>query len=158
MHVASWQDAYRGILPAHYLASLSVDERESMWRRMIEQQQGRLLVVCIADEIIGFVAFGAARDEDAPADRAEIWAIYVSAEHWSAGAGRLLWLEALDRIAADGYTSVSLWVIAGNQRAIRFYERVGFVAEPQSRKTFELGGVAVDELRFVRGSIMAGGS
>ena len=37
VHVESWQHAYRGILPEQYLASLSVAEREAMWRRMVER-------------------------------------------------------------------------------------------------------------------------
>jgi ribosomal protein S18 acetylase RimI-like enzyme len=150
VHVESWQAAYRGILPEQYLASLSVAEREAMWRRMVEQQPSHLLVARAAEQVVGFIAFGASRDEGAPIDRAEIWAIYVRAASWSSGAGRCLWLEALQRIEAEGFKSVSLWVIARNERAIRFYERAGFVVEPKSRKSFELGGTTLEELRYVR--------
>jgi ribosomal protein S18 acetylase RimI-like enzyme len=149
VHVESWQHAYRGILPEQYLASLSVTERESMWRHMVERQPAHLLVACAAGQVVGFVAFGASRDEGAPNDQAEIWAIYVKAGSWSTGVGRLLWLEALQRISTEGYKSISLWVIVGNQRAVRFYEHAGFVVEPQSRKSFELGGIALEELRYV---------
>jgi ribosomal protein S18 acetylase RimI-like enzyme len=150
VHVDSWQHAYRGILPEQYLASLSVAEREAMWRRMVERQPSHLLVARAAGQVVGFVAFGASRDEGAPNDRAEIWAIYVKSASWSTGTGRLLWLEALQRIVAEGYKSVSLWVIAANERAVRFYERAGFVVEPESRKSFELGGTTLEELRYVR--------
>jgi ribosomal protein S18 acetylase RimI-like enzyme len=150
VHVESWQRAYGGILPEQYLASLSVAEREAMWRRMVERQPSHLLVARAAGQVVGFVAFGASRDEGAPNDRAEIWAIYVKATSWSSGVGRLLWLEALQRIVAEGYKTVSLWVIAGNERAVRFYERAGFVVEPESRKSFELGGTTLEELRYVR--------
>ena len=149
VHVESWQHAYRGILPEQYLASLSVADRESMWRRLVEQQPSHLLVARALGQVVGFVAFGASRDEGAPIDRAEIWAIYVKAASWSTGAGRLLWLEALQRIVAEGYKSVSLWVIASNERAVRFYERAGFVVEPESSKSFQLGGTTLEELRYV---------
>ncbi len=149
VHVESWQHAYRGILPEQYLASLSAADREAMWRRLLEQQPSHLLVARAADQVVGFVAFGASRDKGAPIDQAEIWAIYVKAASWSTGAGRLLWLEALERIVAEGYKSVSLWVIAGNERAVRFYERAGFVVEPESRKSFQLGGTTLEELRYV---------
>ncbi|MCB9506156.1 MAG: GNAT family N-acetyltransferase [Myxococcales bacterium] len=150
VHVESWQHSYRGILPAQYLSSLSVAEREAMWRRTVERQPNRLLVACVAGAVVGFVAFGASRDEGAPSDRAEVWAIYVKAASWSTGVGRNLWLEALRHIVAQGYKSVSLWVIVGNQRAIRFYERAGFIAEPESRSSLELGGATLEELRYVR--------
>jgi ribosomal protein S18 acetylase RimI-like enzyme len=150
VHVEAWQHAYRGMLPEQYLSSLSVAERESMWRRMVDEQPAHLLLACTASQVLGFVAFGASRDEDAQKDQAEIWAIYVKAEYWSTGAGRLLWLEALQRIVTAGYKTISLWVLAGNERAIRFYGRAGFVADPQARKAFALGGVTLEELRYVR--------
>jgi ribosomal protein S18 acetylase RimI-like enzyme len=148
-HVESWQHAYKALLPAQYLAALSVSEREAMWRRMHERQPAHLLVARNAGQVVGFVAFGDSRDEGAPSDRAEVWAIYVKPAFWSVGAGRLLWLAALQRILAEGYKTVSLWVIAGNERAIRFYEHAGFVAEPESRKRFELGGAMLEEVRYV---------
>ena len=61
----------------------------------------------------------------------------------------MLWLDARQRMFAEGYKTVSLWVIAGNERAIRFYERAGFVAEVGSRKRFELGGAKLEEIRYV---------
>ncbi|WP_330861082.1 GNAT family N-acetyltransferase [Aidingimonas lacisalsi] len=121
-----------------------------MWRRMVERLPAQLLVACVAGEVVGFVAFGASRDKGEPTDRAEIFAIYVNVACWSMGAGCLLWLQAHQRIMAEGYKSVSLWVLADNERAVRFYERAGFVVDPQSRKSFELGGAMVEELRYVR--------
>jgi ribosomal protein S18 acetylase RimI-like enzyme len=150
VHVESWQRAYKKILPAAYLASLSVAEREVMWQSLVEREPSHLVLARSDNQVVGFIAFGASRDADAPADRAEIWAIYVKPAFWSAGAGRLLWLEALQRSVAEGYKSISLWVIVGNERATRFYERAGFTAEAESRKSFELGGTMLEELRYVR--------
>jgi ribosomal protein S18 acetylase RimI-like enzyme len=149
VHVESWQHAYQSILPEQYLASLSVPAREAVWRRMQERRPSHLLVARNAGQIVGFVAFGASRDEDAPQDQAEIWAIYVKPDFWSVGAGRLLWLAASRQVQAEGYNTVGLWVIAGNQRAIRFYQRAGFMAEPESRRQSELGGVVLEEVRYV---------
>lgn len=109
-----------------------------------------LLLARSAGQVAGFVAFGASRDEDAPPFGAEIWAIYVKPAFWSTGAGRRLWLAALGQMQAEGYKSISLWVIAGNDRAIRFYERAGFVAEPESRKKFAHGGATLEEVLYMR--------
>ena len=149
LHVESWRHAYRGILPEQYLASLSVVEREAMWLRIVERQPSQLLLARNANELVGFVAFGASRDKGTSSNQAEIWAIYVKPTFWSTGAGRLLWLSALQYILAEGYKSIGLWVINGNDRAIRFYERAGFVMEPHSLKSFELGGASLEELRYV---------
>lgn len=151
VHVASWREAYRELLPADYLASLSVESRETGWRRDIESGPSRVVVARAEDgRIIGFANFGACRDADAPAGRGELWAIYLEPGHWSCGVGRALCARALHELATQGYVSVSLWVMVGNARAIRFYERAGFACEPGSMKTFELGGVTLGELRFQR--------
>ena len=100
VHVESWQHAYKGLLPEAYLASLSVAEREAMWQRVVEREPSHLVLARADNQVVGFVAFGASRDEDAPAGRSEIWAIYVKPACWSTGAGRHLWLEALQRIQA----------------------------------------------------------
>ncbi|WP_161966088.1 GNAT family N-acetyltransferase [Steroidobacter cummioxidans] len=150
VHVESWQHAYKGLIPDQYLASLSVPEREAMWLRMQEQQPSHLLIARDAGQVVGFVAFGASRDSGAPEDQGEIWAIYVKPAFWSAGVGRLLCLAALQQLDVEGYGAVSLWVIVGNQRAIRFYEHAGFVLAPASRKQFELGGAMLEEVRYVK--------
>jgi ribosomal protein S18 acetylase RimI-like enzyme len=150
LHVRTWQHTYCSMLPESYLDSLSVSDREIMWRRMIDQQSAQLLVARAAEEVIGFIAFGASRDKGAPIDRAEIWAIYVAPESWSMGIGHLLWGRAEQKIIMAGYGSVSLWVLADNEKAQRFYERIGFTLEPSSRKSFELGRIEVEELRYIR--------
>ncbi|BES73198.1 GNAT family N-acetyltransferase [Marinobacter nanhaiticus D15-8W] len=149
VHVESWQVAYRDFLPADYLATLSTEKRAATWREFVTRYPGRLLVARDAEHIVGFVAFGPSRDTGAPSDRAEIWSIYVKPSSWSSGVGRCLWLAALKQIRAAGYASVSLWVIAGNERAIRFYTGTGFVPDPESRGTFEIGGTELEDVRYI---------
>jgi ribosomal protein S18 acetylase RimI-like enzyme len=149
IHVASWQAAYASLFPAQYLASLSVPEREKSWRTLLEAAASRTLVVKRHEEVLGFVSFGRCRDEGAPADRGEVWALYVSPTAWSAGAGRALWEAARVQMLHAGYAQVSLWVLSGNLRGVRFYEAAGFRREPHSEQSFELGGATVDEVRLV---------
>jgi hypothetical protein len=42
VHVASWQATYAGLLPEDYLASLSVDQREAMWKQIVRRHSDRL--------------------------------------------------------------------------------------------------------------------
>ena len=149
VHVMSWQQAYKGLLPAEYLASLSVQQREVIWRESVDKGLPQLLVAKREGEISGFAAFGPSRDEGAKPDCAEIWAIYVAPSSWSLGLGRMLWLASLEILLAQGFKTVSLWVIAGNERAIKFYSAAGFKPEPTSIKEFTLGGVQLQEIRYV---------
>ena len=81
-------------------------------------------------------------------DTAEIWAIYVLPAFWAAGVGRKLWRAARARLRAEGVHKVTLWALVGNARAARFYVAAGFATDPTSVKTFDLGGAALEEVRY----------
>jgi ribosomal protein S18 acetylase RimI-like enzyme len=149
LHVASWQQAYAHLLPAEYLASLSVARREASWRQVLAEDRSELLVARSGTEVLGFVSFGPSRDADAPAGRGEVWALYVSPGAWSTGVGRALWDAGRERLVALGFRSVSLWVLAGNERALRFYRLAGFSVEEGCETTFEMGGAMLREVRLL---------
>jgi ribosomal protein S18 acetylase RimI-like enzyme len=149
IHVATWQAAYAGILPAKFLAELSVERREAYWREEIPQGKQKLALVKVDDKTIGWMHYGACRDKDAAPASAEIWAIYVSPEFWSTGAGCQLWLHAQTRLTAEGFRSVSLWVLSTNCRAIDFYRKAGFLLDPTGSKEIEIGGTHLQEVRYI---------
>jgi ribosomal protein S18 acetylase RimI-like enzyme len=149
VHVLSWQHAYRDLMPADYLASLAVERRELTWRASLADGQPQLLVARQHEQVVGFVAFGPCRDEGSQPHCAEVWAIYLAPTAWSQGTGRRLWHAALERLVAQGYRTVSLWVLAGNERAIGFYAALGFRPDPATARTFTLGGVPLREVRQV---------
>ena len=149
IHVASWQAAYASLFSPDYLASLSVPERQKSWLALLETAASRTLVARREGEIVGFVSFGRCRDEGAPPDRGEVWALYAAPEAWSTGAGWALWEAARVQMLHAGYGQVSLWVLSGNLRGLRFYEAVGFRREPQSEQSFERGGTTLQEVRLV---------
>lgn len=76
----------------------------------------------------------------------ELLALYVAPEHWSTGAGRTLLAAASEKLAADGHRSLALWVLEGNSRARRFYERHG-LRPTGHRRTVTLGA-PVPEVRY----------
>ena len=152
IHVAAWQAAYAGIIDAAYLAALSAPQREAYWAQAIAQGDTQIL---LARDIrtgvaVGWIAVGNCRDIGAPAARGEVWALYADPAHWSQGVGRALWLQARDLLLARGKVEASLWVLAANALAIRFYERQGFVPDAEGRKTITVAGTVLDELRYVR--------
>ncbi|MEO7152050.1 MAG: GNAT family N-acetyltransferase [Burkholderiaceae bacterium] len=154
VHVASWRQAYDGLIPAAHLAALSVERRTAMWQAALAAGHPVVRVgrdargVDGAPDVVGFVAYGRSRDPDAPPGGAEVWSLYLDPSAWSQGIGRALWTAARDDLAASACRDVSLWAIDGNRRAIRFYEAAGFVAEPTSARRFELGGATLTERRY----------
>jgi len=86
-----------------------------------------------AGEAVGFVMFGPSRDDDAPTNCAEIWALYVHPSACSTGVGRKLHDGALAALAAEGSTAAALWVLHSNDRARRFYARLGWHLDAPQR-------------------------
>jgi ribosomal protein S18 acetylase RimI-like enzyme len=158
VHVRSWQHAYRGLLPQSFLDGLSVEQREAVWSSSLAQGEASVLVAEVNDRVVGFSAFGPCREEGAHSSDYEVLAIYVDPSQWSTGVGRELWLRSREAMIAQGADRVSLWVLVGNERAIRFYTAAGFQLEPGSVKAIEIGGVQAHEARYVLRSIRIGGN
>ncbi len=130
LHVQVWNESYAGLMPADVLAAWStspMNGRVARWQDWIAS--GSILLA--EDEhgrIVGFV--GAASDPDDPAAGLEVRILYVVAELYGTGLGhRLL-------VAAIGDRPAHLWVFEGNDRAVTFYQRHGFVLD---------GGVREDQ-------------
>ena len=81
----------------------------------------------------------------------EIWALYVSPEHWRQGAGLALWDGARDGLKEEGCTQVTLWVLLQNEHALRFFEQAaGFKRDMPSLKTVAFGSIKLEEIRLKR--------
>jgi ribosomal protein S18 acetylase RimI-like enzyme len=161
LHVATWQRAYEGIVPVDYLASLSVEVRTQRWREALQSGSTGLLLAREAaqpaageppaapSKAVGFVSFGKCRDKGVPDTWGEIFAIYVLPTHWSQGVGRALWLHACEGLRLQCFTHVSLWVLADNARAIRFYRRVGLAPDAGVTKPREIAGQTLLAERYL---------
>jgi GNAT superfamily N-acetyltransferase len=153
VHVASWQDAYRGHMPADYLAALDVGQRAEAWRQRLPAarlSRGDVLVAMLGEDVLGFVHYGPSRDQGAdPGRTGEIGAIYLRPESIGEGIGRLLMDEAVAGLAGHGYADATLWVLDANARARRFYERAGW-APDGAVLTDDSRGFAIREVRYRR--------
>jgi len=126
-----------------------VADREESWTSILETSASRTLVAKRNGVALGFVTFGRCRDEGASAQKGEVWALYVAPPAWATGVGWALWEAARVLMLHQGFSEVSLWVLSGNARGLRFYESVGFRREPQSEQFFERGGAKLAEVRLV---------
>ncbi|MCJ0868648.1 GNAT family N-acetyltransferase [Streptomyces sp. AP-93] len=139
VRVSSWRHAYAGLMPQSYLDGLSVAAYAEQRRAAFADPAGAVtnLVAEGPDgAVLGWAAFGPARGTDpegvAP-DEGELYTLYARPDVIGTGVGRALLAEVLRRAP---YPAVRLWVLEGNARARRFYERAGFRPD---------GGVLVDE-------------
>lgn len=151
VHVATWRSAYRGLLPDDFLAGLSVDDRRGMWERVIPRDDTTVLVATADDDVIGLCAAGLPIEEELRSPgTVQLWTLYVMESAWSTGAGRDLWLAAERDLRQRGAERVVLWVLEGNERAIRFYRRAGFEFVPNGHKILGVPGSDREELLMAK--------
>jgi RimJ/RimL family protein N-acetyltransferase len=148
VHVSAWQHAYRGMVPQAHLDRLSIADREKNWIRIFEQGEPEALVADTDGQIIGFISFGRSRSDPAVREEAEVYALYVAPAHWWTGVGWSLWQAALVRLRELGFTRVIVWVLAANERAIRFYERIGCSRSEGFETSVAIGGEKLPECRY----------
>lgn len=148
IHVRSWQEAYRGIMPDAFLAGLKAGAREESWRQTLARSGRTVIVAEDGGVVAGWAIGGASRDADAPPGTAEVYAINIDPASWRQGAGRLLMRHACARFRKEGYDRVTLWVLAENQGARRFYAALGFAVDAGDTKTGTFGGRDLVEFRY----------
>jgi ribosomal protein S18 acetylase RimI-like enzyme len=148
VHVATWREAYRELLPREFLAALSVERRVGFWDAELQVTPADRMP-WLADsggKVSGFVSAGPSRDDDAHPDTGEVYAIYVLPECWDKGVGRDLLRHAERDLIAHGYTEARLWVLADNVRARRFYEKTGWTVD--ATRTEVIGDYEMEEVRY----------
>ncbi len=151
IHIATWQAAYKDLMPQDYLDQMTVEKRQAYWREAIEYSEPQVLVATDGDKLVGFAGFDRSRDPKTRSTVGEIWAIYVTPAHWRQGVGLALWDGARDGLKEEGCTQVTMWVLLGNERALEFAEHAaGFKREMTTLKTVDFGTVKLEEIRLKR--------
>jgi GNAT superfamily N-acetyltransferase len=117
-----------------------------MWREGLSRTPrpgSATFVAVVEEEIVGFATVGASYSEEGPG---ELYAIYVDPSSWGTGAGRALIERAEASLRESGFPSALLWVLAGNERAERFYRSAGWEHDGEKEDDFQ--GARVTELRY----------
>lgn len=145
VHVASWRDAYAGLVPARVLVGLSRARLAPQWRRAIGRGGERVLVA--EDEGAGVIGFGSCGPARGPALTfgGEVYTLYVDPFHQESGAGRDLMRGLFGALASRGLGSVLIWVLAGNPARF-FYEAAGGRAVAVREEA--LWGVALPQVAY----------
>jgi ribosomal protein S18 acetylase RimI-like enzyme len=123
VHDAAWREAYLGVIPGRDLERMIQRRGPTWWRRAILGGT-RLTVLDFADQIAGYASYGRNRMPSLPFG-GEIFELYLAPEYQGAGLGRRMFQWARSDLAAHGYGSFVVWALAGNERAIDFYQRLG---------------------------------
>lgn len=149
VHVASWRTTYAGLLPADYLAGLSVEQRRANWTRELEASDPPpAWCVFVAEDpdgrVVGFASGGPQRDATSDFE-SELYAIYLLEDQQGRGVGRALARRVVEHLRSTGIASMRVWVLDGN-RAAGFYQRLGGVEV--ERKPIRIGEAEYVEIAY----------
>jgi ribosomal protein S18 acetylase RimI-like enzyme len=138
----------RTIWRAHFPGIISVEQIEYMLDRMYatetienEMRAGTCWELIREDaEAVGFLSYS----HDETATRLKLHKLYVQVARHGQGLGRASLSHVMQAAAAHGAREVSLYVNKKNQKAIRAYERAGFVIAESVVNEFGAGFVMDD--------------
>jgi ribosomal protein S18 acetylase RimI-like enzyme len=125
VHVASWQESYRGLIAQPVLDALSIADRKAAWRKIFAELGYYPVYVAEHEtQIIGFGQGGTCRS-DQLGQEMEVYAIYLLARAQRRGTGARLVRTIMRDFLAHGRNSAGLWVLRDNTAARKFYEKLG---------------------------------
>ena len=147
VHLNSWREAYRNLLPKEYLdrLPLTFKARMNQWKKASTLSERALLVAESKDGIIGFSVFAPARDSSM-AEHGELGAIYLLESYKGQGIGATLLKVGMEQLREWKHRKAYCWVLEHNP-AIGFYEKSGAVFNGME-KYDEIGGRKVKELCY----------
>ncbi len=135
---AGWRDAHLGRVPDALLRARTSATFASRARANLP----KTLVALVDETVAGFVVVTAD----------EVEQVYVDADHRGSGIAPELLAAGERAIAAAGFPGAWLAVVAGNERARRFYARNGWTDEGEFiyRATVEHGVIDVPCRRYTK--------
>jgi len=142
-----WRTNYAGLIPDETLRMFLGTDAGDRWRAYRERWGGERWVAERDGKVVGYVSAGPARDEDAPAGSAEVYALFVDPAEQGSGTGRLLLAHAEAALRERGFAGAHLWVVANAPATRAFYERCDWAPDGGSRP---LQPGDVETLRYAR--------
>ncbi len=115
IHWQTWHETYKDLMSENYLKNVTQEKCVEMAHRWPQNT----LLLKVDNKIVGFSCYGENSDGDG-----EIIAIYLLSEYQKKRLGYELMKATFDKLADK--TKVTLWVLEGNEKAVKFYERYGF--------------------------------
>lgn len=149
VHYQSWQETYPGLMPENVLAGHTLEQcRKKVNDRRFSNSTNTFVALDREDggRVVGFGTLSCnARDFVSVPEADEIVALYVLRAYQGLGLGRMLMERCLAEISRP---RVALFVLAGNEKAVGFYEHMGFRLTGHAL-SYETAGGTLRELEMV---------
>ncbi|RZU63411.1 GNAT family N-acetyltransferase [Zhihengliuella halotolerans] len=153
MKLAAWRETYSDRRPESFFSAEQARREElvAWWTNGLEAGAEFWIAVDADGEIVGCAGGAPVTDDDADTGaRLELQVLYVRSFAQGTGLGEQLMATVI------GDEPAVVWVLEGNGRAVRFYEKHGFVADGRIEALADEGGgldwAGLNEMRMVRGA------
>lgn len=152
IHLASKKVAYHGIVDQNFLNQKTEQEYHDKWTNWLSEEGMNVSLVSTEDQSVGFISYGRMQtpppgtSKIRPQFTAEIFAIHIHPEVWRSGMGKETFQYAASELLHDKHHALCLWVLAKNERAIKFYDYLG--GQRLGKRDIEIGPNKVKELCY----------
>ena len=121
----SWNETYKGIVPDEELQRLknNEEERANKIYEIFDDKSNYNLVLEVDNEVVGFVRYGKAEDNDFE-NCGEIIAFYIINKYHGYGFGRKLFENAVEELKKQGFDKMIIACLKGN-KTNEFYKHMG---------------------------------
>lgn len=142
LHASSWKKHYRGSFDEYYLNHEVDKERIDVWRRRLREHNEKqfVLMAMHVNRACGFICTYLHHDAQ--------WGslvdnLHVADEYMGLGIGRKLMYKSAHWVVERApSSSLYLWVLSSNERAIHFYEKLNGICSEKIQKEIPGGGTA----------------
>lgn len=138
---ATWQQAYRGIIPELHLDNM-IRRRSLEWWKSAIRSGDDILVLEVSGHTAGYATLGPARSKGAYAG--EIYELYVAPTHQGLGFGEVLFEACRGMLDQRRMKGLIVWVLAENTMASDFYWRRG--GRPVAKSFERIGGTKLEKI------------
>lgn len=146
LHTKSWRQNYRGTFSDHFLDKEVLNERLTVWKdRLANPKENQFVQIAeIEDSLVAFVCGYIDQDSEYGT---LIDNLHVDSEFIGQRIGEKLMVDAAKYLEEKNKTSMYLWVLTSNIKAIRFYERIG--GRPlDTVNEFDIGDREITKTRY----------
>lgn len=119
----SWNETYKDIVPKWFLDELKKNEEERANQILVDFENNNYLVLEVNKEVVGFVWYGIATDEDYK-NHGEIKALYIIKKYQGNGYGKELFKEAVKELKKMKFDKMIISCLKKNP-ANEFYKHMG---------------------------------
>lgn len=135
VRIRSWRAAYSGLIPQTVIDSLDLGTMWSAWRASVHLPASPSVRLFVAGPPGEVHSYAWVRPVDGSDEIAEVGALYSDPTAWGTVAGWSAFTAAVDFLRQRGFSDLRLWMLKGNERAGRFYERAGWRANGEEQTT-----------------------